>query len=615
MEKKLLSILTVVLLTTKLVTAQEITSYRGAFAPAPVKMWTDDWTNWDPQTTVYPATDSTISTNIDVSITLSPAHVYLMNTLIHVRNGATLTILPGTILRGFSPSVAAGIVVQRGSKINAEGTACKPIVFTSNQPANSRAKGDWAGIILLGAAPNNQGNNINIEGISQSDPGAQYGGTVENDNSGTLKYVRIEFPGFVFSANNEINGLTFGSVGTGTTIDYVQVSFSNDDSFEWFGGGVTCKHLVAYRGLDDDWDTDFGYHGLVQYGLSVRDPLISDDPAVSTSEGFESDNYDPGTDESVVPKTSAKFYNITQIGGFRCSSNTTGTGVVPSANGFRRGARIRRNSDLKIVNSILMNNLDGVFFDGALVLGNIDQDSAVFRNNIIAGDFSTTWVSGVSTYNGRKSLAAQDGNTRTRLFNPTYQNDSLNTCSLLVNAWNFTNPDYRPNTAGAGAIAIDQSKLNSGADLFPFIEIDGTLFTANQSRDFLADVLENNSGASNGTITLTIPKLSGWTITVEGLTLTPGGPSVSGISNTSDVNGGTLNSNGNWNFRDDGNNIIATSKPGFVVERNGFYQLGFTATRKSTTASGTNQNLSVTVSGGGDTTPANNGAVTGFSAN
>ena len=107
-----------------------------------------------------------------------------------------------------------------------------------------------------------------------------------------MKYVRIEYPGIAYSPNNEINGLTFGGVGRGTTIDYIQVSYSGDDSYEWFGGTVNCKHLIAYRGWDDDFDTDFGYQGKLQFLVGLRDPEVADQ---SGSNGFESDNDGSGS--------------------------------------------------------------------------------------------------------------------------------------------------------------------------------------------------------------------------------------------------------------------------------------------------------------------------------
>ena len=621
MKQKFLSILSVLLFAAILVNAQvtpDQTSYRGAFAPAPEPMWTDSWTNWDPQNTLYPAATITKSGTITANETWTSNNVYKISGLVYVDTLVTLTIQPGTIIRGDETVANSSLIITRGGKINAQGTVCNPIVFTSNKAIGARGLADWGGVIVLGKARNNQSQDLYIEGISQTNPNNAHGGTDDNDNSGVMKYVRIEFGGYVFAPNNEINGLTMGSVGRGTTIDYVQCSFINDDAFEWFGGSVNCKHLVAYRSLDDGLDTDDGYSGTVQYALVVRDPAISDNPAVSTSEGFESDNDPAGTSQNVVPKTSGSFYNVTAIGGYRCASNADGSAVAPTANGFRRGARLRRNTDLKIINSILMNHQIGLFLNNNnFTLANTDEDSLRFRNNIIAADFTSsltlyTGTTSVSSSIG-KAVAAEDQPTRDRLFKPEYQNDSINTCSLLVNAWNFTNPDYRPNVAGAGAAVTNPINLSTGADLTPIVEIDGGLFTANQSRDFLVDVLENGGGTTAGLITVTIPKPSGWNITVPGLVLS--GVNQSGTNTTSNVSGGTPNTNGNWNFRDDGTNVIATSKPGIVIAKGGFVQLGFTATRKATTSTGTIQNLGVNLSGGGDNTPANNGTVIGFSAN
>jgi hypothetical protein len=592
------------LLTAILANAQDITSYRGAFAPAPERQWTDSWVNWDPQNAVYPATNVTVTGTITTNTTWTANNTYLLSGVVYVDSLVTLTIEPGTVIRGSGGN--SSLLVERGGKLIAEGTQCNPIVFTSNAPAGSRAPGQWGGVLLLGRARHNLGTNVLIEGLDPANVENYHGGTVDNDNSGVLKYVRIEYGGFIFSANNEINGLTMGSVGSGTTIDYVQVSFVNDDAFEWFGGAVNCKHLVAYRNLDDDLDTDNGFSGLVQYVLAIKDPALSD---VSQSEGFESDNDNPGTAENRYPKTSCRFYNVTQIGGFRCASNAPASGVAPSSLLHRRGARLRRNTDKKVFNSIFMNNWRGLFIDGALALANTDQDSLVFRNNIIAGDFTTIW-GGAAPYNTTRSLAAEDAATRTRLFNTNYGNDSLNTCSLLTNAWSFTNPDFRPNTAGDGALVTDPTNLNSGIDLLPGTLLSGAIFSSNQTKAAGVFLIENGGGATNGAITITIPKLSAFIITVPGLTLT-----ATNQSGTNGTNAEGDYTNGDWLFKDDGTNIVVTSKPGIVIPKGGFVQLGFNITRPNTTPAGTNQSLGVTVSGGGDVVPLNNGALQALSAN
>ena len=237
-------------------------------------------------------------------------------------------------------------------------------MFTSEQEPGNRKPGDWGGIILCGKAKNNQGEQ-QIEG----GPRTKHGGNDDADNSGALEYVRIEFAGYPFQKDKEINGLTFGSVGSGTTIDHVQVSYSNDDSFEWFGGAVNCKYLIAYKGWDDDFDTDNGFSGKVQYGLSVRDSRIAD---ASLSNGFESDNCADGAD--VDPHTTATFSNITFVGpmldaNFQNTTDYITGGNLNPNNGsalgkFQSAMQIRRSSRLQVYNSVALGFPVGIIVDG-----------------------------------------------------------------------------------------------------------------------------------------------------------------------------------------------------------------------------------------------------------
>lgn len=229
--------------------------------------------------------------------------VYILKGWVYIADGAELTIEPGTIIKGDKETMAA-LIVERGAKLNAAGTSSEPIVFTSEQDAGQRKPGDWGGVIICGRAKNNQ-----TEQQIEGGPRTKHGGSDDTDNSGILSYVRIEFAGYPFQKDKEINGLTLGSVGSGTKIDHVQVSYSNDDSFEWFGGTVNCDHLIAFKGWDDDFDTDNGFCGFVQFGLAVRDSRIAD---TSQSNGFESDNCADGA--QVSPYTTATFSNITFVG-------------------------------------------------------------------------------------------------------------------------------------------------------------------------------------------------------------------------------------------------------------------------------------------------------------
>ena len=234
----------------------------------------------------------TVQGAITANTTWTKDKYYLIKGNVYVQSPAELTIEAGTIIYGDKVSKGA-LVINRGAKIHAVGTAAAPIVFTSSAPINYRNYGDWGGVVILGKAVNNQNATQTIEGISGAtgDDG-KYGGTDDADNSGELQYARIEFAGIALSTDNELNGLTMGSVGSGTKIDHIQVSYSGDDSYEWFGGKVNAQYLIAYKGWDDDFDTDFGFTGNVQYAVSHRDPNIGDK---SGSNGFESDNDGAGS--------------------------------------------------------------------------------------------------------------------------------------------------------------------------------------------------------------------------------------------------------------------------------------------------------------------------------
>ena len=350
------------------------TTYKGAFPVTDntaASDWTSGWSNFDAENTDYPATTSTVSTDITTSTTWSG--VILLQNKIYVKNNATLTIAPGTIIRGDKPTQGS-LIVTRGSKLNAIGTIASPIIFTSNEAIGNRSEGDWGGIVLLGLARNNQpGGVANIEGIVQTTD-TQYGGSFDNDNSGTLKYVRIEFAGIALEPNKEINGLTFGSVGSATTIDFIQVSHSGDDSFEWFGGTVNCKHLIAYRGLDDDFDTDFGFRGKIQFALSIRDKDVSD--AIGDSNSFESDNDAAGS--AGQPKTAAIFSNVTLVG-----PKGNGSIVLPVGEKFEKAFRLRRNTAVSCFNSLVVGWEKGLSIEGTAVVNNVNGDSLVFANNIL----------------------------------------------------------------------------------------------------------------------------------------------------------------------------------------------------------------------------------------
>lgn len=374
-----------------------------------------------------------VSGEITSNTTWTKNNIYLLNGFVYVEDGATLTIEAGTIIKGDKVSKGTLIVTKTGT-INAIGTECEPIVFTSNEPAGSRNYGDWGGIIILGEAPINVagGSSVIEGGVDTPEGDGSYGGANPADNSGTLQYVRIEFPGIPFLPGNEINGLTLGGVGSGTTIDHIQVSYSGDDSFEWFGGRVNAKYLIAYRGWDDDFDTDFGYRGKVQFGYVLRDPNIAD---VSGSNGFEQDNDATGSTNS--PFSKALFSNVTIAG------PKVNTGDVVNVN-YKRGAHNRRNTQASIYNSIIMGYSEvGVRIEGVNTSQNAMNDSLQFKNNILSGhpdDYNCTTCDvafNIDTWAASNS-------------NQTYLTNNL---VGLVDPFNLSNPDPRP-TAGSAPTTI-----------------------------------------------------------------------------------------------------------------------------------------------------------------
>ncbi|MEO6168141.1 MAG: fibronectin type III domain-containing protein [Chitinophagales bacterium] len=393
----------------------------------------------------------TVSGYITSNQTWTSNNTYRLSGFVYVNNNATLTIQPGTLILG-EKSTKGALIITRGAKLIADGLPCQPIVFTSEQPVGSRTYGDWGGIIILGKASINQpGGEAIIEGgVDDGEGNATYGGGLtpdDNDNSGILRYVRIEFPGIAFQPNNEINGLTMGGVGAGTTVDYVQVSYSGDDSYEWFGGTVNCKHLIAIRAIDDDFDTDNGFRGKIQYGVTLRDPNVAD---ISGSNGFESDNDATGT--ANTPGTLPVFSNMTIIGPLETLASSF------NAN-FKRGEHVRRNSSLSVYNSLIMGWPVGLLIDGTSTEANAAANNLQFQNNYLSGNTTNLAVNAGSTFDINSYFISQGGNA-------TYvNNSSIN----LIDAFNLTNPNFLPQ---AGSPALSGASFSNSRLTNPFFTSD-----------------------------------------------------------------------------------------------------------------------------------------------
>ena len=394
-------------------------------------------------TTDNPILEGRISANR----TLNANVVYKLRGLVYVTNGAILTIEPGTKIVG-ELNKQGGLIITRSSKIIADGTPDKPIVFTS-EAANPQ-RGDWSGVILLGNAPTNSSFN-GVQGIGEIEGGVNnsdglglYGTPSTQsqnpaDNSGILRYVRIEYAGYAFLPDKEINGLTFGGVGSGTVIDYIQVSYANDDSFEWFGGSVNCKHLISFRTLDDDFDTDNGFSGTVQFGICLRDSAVAD---ISKSNGFESDNDANGS--TLLPQTKAVFSNMTVVGPRQTLTNL-GNSL------FNAGAQIRRNSSESLFNSIIMGWPTGLIIDGSKgAPTDLNIPGTLFVQNSIIGGCNTPvkYAASSTSPTGATDASMLDW------FNTTTHGNTIVTTTddvKLAAPFNYANPDFTPQ-AGSPAL-------------------------------------------------------------------------------------------------------------------------------------------------------------------
>jgi hypothetical protein len=270
--------------------------------------WMKNWTNFKPAFEEYPEATNILTGTINADLKLYKKNTYRLIGVVYITNNAVLTIEPGTVIRG-DVETCGTLVITKGSKIIAEGEETDPIVFTSNREISSRKPGDWGGIILLGEAPINKIGGIGFLDFNLDPAVSHYGGDNQDSNSGILKYVRIEFSGRKLNALKELNGLSLAGVGRKTKFNFIQISFSNDDSFESYGGDVNFENLISYRATDDDFDFTQGAQCTISNSIAIRYPYSSD---ISGSRCFEIDSYDKIENTDLTKKlTKITASNIT----------------------------------------------------------------------------------------------------------------------------------------------------------------------------------------------------------------------------------------------------------------------------------------------------------------
>ncbi len=358
---------------------------------------------------------------------------YILKGIVTVDSGGVLTVEPGTLILGDVNVSPTALIVRRGGRIEADGTASEPIVFTSSAPEGQRATGDWGGLVLNGfSICNFPADECVGEGTS-----GQYGGDILDDNSGTLRYVRVEYGGFEVSFGNELNGITLNGVGSGTTIEYVQSHFGQDDGVEWFGGTVNARYLVVTGANDDSFDYSTGWQGSGQFWI------VQQDPANGADNGFEVDNNED--DYSATPLTSPTLYNITMVGADDTDEGDT-------------GLLMRRGTGGEVRNIIVMGFSDGLDIDNdetyaQCASGGLIIDYAIYHDN---GNYLNGDADDETACTG---LAAWANVT---------QGDPL-----LGDPYNFASPDWVPATGGpadSGATPPDNGFFDTSATYIGAVE-------------------------------------------------------------------------------------------------------------------------------------------------
>ncbi len=379
----------------------------------------------------------TLPSVITESRTLTPNNTYLLNGKVVVKNNAVLTIEAGTRILGIfkaNPEQSSALIITRGSKIVATGTASQPIIFTGRVDATNPTltPGDWGGIVILGNAPTNRIASTLIEGIVEpalpvgvTNADVTYGlGTDPNDSSGTLSYVRVEYAGALVTPDNELNSFTFGGVGSGTTVDHCQAYRGADDSFEFFGGNVNAKYLISTTANDDAFDFDFGYTGKLQFLVSVLNPSA---PYSANANCIESDNDATGT--AALPVTRAVISNLTVVG--TTDGNTTA--VTTPASVVLYAANLRRNTNIVLRNS--------VFYGYKELIRISTPQTYIFENNVL-GTIPAGIVSNIATLPTSNSIGDATA-VGLRLVNP------FQFTGIFNSAFKALRPTSAPTSTGA----------------------------------------------------------------------------------------------------------------------------------------------------------------------
>jgi Fibronectin type III domain len=390
---------------------------------------------------------------ITANRTLSADTVYTLSGYVKVQNGVTLTIPAGTTIVGDTAQPGSSLWILRGAKIDAQGTATDPIVFTSARAPGNRKPGDWGGIIIVGNGMiNRSGGPILTEGGAAGQAEDYSGGTDNNDNSGILRYVRIEFAGYDISngAGQELNSLSSYAVGRGTEYQYLQTMSGLDDSYEFWGGAVDTRYLVSYESGDDHYDWTEGYQGRGQFLIAFQSQRLVPAPGTgvfsSDPRGFEGDGCDPAVSGcTLTGTTGSQPYSMPVWANF----TLIGTGPLAEIPADGNGAVLRRGTGGTLFNGIL-GRWKGIAIDvrDTLTANNIIADSLDFANLILAQNGFNFDTAG-SNFGDSATVETASNNT-VRAYASTVSVDTLLGLVLTPTALDWTPKAGSPATTGGG---------------------------------------------------------------------------------------------------------------------------------------------------------------------
>jgi hypothetical protein len=393
--------------------------------------WMNNWTNFKPAAVEYNEATNIIAGTIDKDTKLTKRNTYQLVGVVYVTNNAVLTIEPGTVIRG-DDKTCGTLVITNGAKIIAEGLETDPIIFTSNKETTERRPGDWGGIIIMGKAPISKLGGIATLPFNLDEIVNHYGGQDAEDNSGILKYVRIEFSGRKLSTLKELNGLSLAGVGRKTVLNNIQISYSNDDSFECYGGDLNLNNLISYRTTDDDFDFTQGAQINIINSIAIRHPFSSD---ISGSRCFEVDSYDKIENTDMTKKmTKINASNITLV-----NLEENNQGLV------RESAHIGENTFFNLTNSVVSGFTPFILLNGNIGTDNENLSKVTVKNVI------------VNNCNGEIMSESSSNNTAIKNWysNPEFaiETTKIKSSELFLTPNIKGNPDFRiklNNTVASG---------------------------------------------------------------------------------------------------------------------------------------------------------------------